>query len=325
VNEPGGARPADTDLDLVIAEIHAEAARLRRMNDGGLDDELDAAFRRHTPPDIDTASTAEAFAQLDALTAVSIPVPDSAPRPGRAEWKRTVLRVIGRILGAEVVARLVRMATSEITAFNAAVVRVLRRIEARLSVLESRVGEPTAAVRTATDQAVPPPARVETVDAVTGVLGAPGGRVLHVGCGRGELVRALTEAGVGAYGVDTRRGLHVEALRDGLDVRGDEPAAHLAALPARALGAVVLDGTLDSRSVDEQVAMLDDAVRATARGGRVVVVLSERHGAAAVAADLSGGHPLLPATWHHLLSLRTTVVREVDAGGIALIVGDIGP
>jgi len=325
VNEPDGARAADTDLDLVIAEIHAEAARLRRVSDGGLEAELDAAFRRHTPPDIDTASTADAFAQLDALTAVSIPVPDSAPRPGRAEWKRTVLRVIGKVLGAEAVARLVRMATSEITAFNAAVVRVLRRVDARVGVLESRVGEPTAAVRTAAEQAVPPPARDEAVRAVLGVLGAPGGRVLHAGCARGELVRALTAAGVSAYGVDTRRVLHVEALREGLDVRSDEPAAHLASLPARALGAVVLDGTLDSRSVDEQVAMLDAAVRATAPGGRVVVVLSERHGPAAVAADLSGGHPLLTATWHHLLSLRTTVVHEVDAGGIALIVGDIGP
>lgn len=319
------AHGVDTDLDLVLAEIHAEAARLRSERRDDLEADLDAAFRRHTPPGLDTADTADAFAQLDALTAVSVPVPDSAPRPGRAEWKRTLLRAIGKVLRAEPVARLVRMATSEITAFHAATVRILRRFDVRLTRLEQHAGEASHEVRTAAETAVPDPLSDAVVRAAVAAIGAPGGRVLHAGCARGEIVGALTDAGVGAYGVDARRALHVAGLREGLDLRGDDPAAHLAALPARSVGAVVLDGTLDHRPVAEQVAMLHDAVGAVAPGGRVVVLLSERTGPAAVAADLAGGRALLPATWQHLLSLQTNPVHSSETEGVVIIVGDVGP
>jgi len=323
VTERGGATGAD--LDLVLAEIHAEADRLRASHHGTLDAELDASFQRHVPPDLDGADSAQAFAQLDALTAVSIPAPDTAPRPGRAEWKRTLLRAVSMVVRAEPVTRLIRMATSEITAFNAAIVRTLRGIDGRVTALEARVGVPTTALRAAADLAVPPPASAELVATVVAAVEVPDGRVLHAGCARGELVRALTDVGIGAYGVDRRRSLHVEALRDGLDVRGDDPAAHLAALPDASVGAIVLDGTLDTRPVDEQLSMLDDARRATVSGGRLIVVLSERTGPAAVAADLSGGRALLPATWHHLMSLRTSSVRSLDVAGVHVIVGNIEP
>lgn len=317
------ADPGRVDLDLVMAEIHAEADRLRREQGTAADAALDEAFRRHTPPGLDTADSTEAFAQLDALTAVSIPVPDASPRPGRAEWKRTILRAIGRVLRSNPVARLLRMATSEITAFNAAVVRFLRRIDLRVATLETRTGEPSASVQLAAGQVDARPPTEGLVTLVIDAIGAPAGRVLHAGCGRGEIVASLGATGIGAYGVDARRALHVDALRDGLDVRGEHPGAHLSALPAESLGAVILDGTVDRLGVNEQVALLDDAVRATAAGGRVVVVLSERTGPSAVAADLTGGHPLLPATWHHLLSLRTSVVREREADGVTVLVGDV--
>jgi 2-polyprenyl-3-methyl-5-hydroxy-6-metoxy-1,4-benzoquinol methylase len=325
VTQPEGTHSADTDLDLVLAEIHAEAARLRAERRGGIEPELDAAFRRHTPPDLDAADSTEVFAQLDALAAVSIPVPDSAPRPGRPEWKRTVLRAIGKVLRAEPVARLIRMATSEITAFNAASVRVLRRFDTRLARLEVQAVGASPAVNAAAEQAMPAPLADAVVAAAVAAIGAPGGRVLHAGCARGELVRSLTDAGVSAYGVDTRRALHVGGLRDGLDLRGDDPAAHLAALPPHSLGAVVLDGTLDHRPVAEQVAMLEDAAGAVAPGGRIVVVLSERSGPGAVAADLAGGRALLPATWEHLLALRTSPVHTSETEGVVVIVGDVGP
>lgn len=318
------ADPGRVDLDLVLAEIHAEAARLRSEEGGSLEETLDQAFRRHTPGDLDSADTGEAFARLDALTAVSIPVPDAAPRPGRAEWKRSILRGIGAVLRSNPVARLLRMATSEITAFNAAVVRLLRRIDTRVANLEARSGQPSTAVRLAADQATVPSPSPTLVAAVVGALGAPAGRVLHAGCGRGEIVAALGDAGIGAYGVDPRRALHVDALRAGLDVRGEDPRAHLAALPSGILGAVILDGSVDRLGVNEQVALLDDAVRATAPGGRIIVVLSERTGPSAVAADLAGGHRLLPATWHHLLSLRSTVVHDIDADGVTVLIGDLG-
>lgn len=317
------ADPGRVDLDLVMAEIHAEAERLRREQGTDADAALDEAFRRHTPPGLDSADSTEAFAQLDALTAVSIPVPDASPRPGRAEWKRAVLRAIGRVLRSNPVARLLRMATSEITAFNAAVVRFLRRIDHRVVALETRTGQPSASVRMAVSQVDPRPPSEELVIAVIDAIGAPAGRVLHAGCGRGEIVDALGAAGIGAYGVDRRRALHVDALRGGLDVRGDDPMAHLSSLPTDALGATVLDGMVDRLGINEQVAMLDDAVRATAAGGRVLVVLSERTGPSAVAADLAGGHPLLADTWHHLLSLRTSDVRARDAEGVTVLVGDV--
>src|SRR5690606_26444930 len=142
----------------------------------------------------------------------------------------TILRVVGRVLRAGPVARIVRLATSEIAAFNTLVVRFLHRVDERLVRLDTTVRPPPDAVSAEVAHIEVRPLRSTTTAGLVELLGATGGRVLHAGCGHGELVAALTAAGRPAYGVDPRRALHVAGLRDGLDLRGDEPATHLASL-----------------------------------------------------------------------------------------------
>jgi O-antigen chain-terminating methyltransferase len=64
-------------------------------------------------------------------------------------------------------------------------------------------------------------------------------RVVDLGCGRGELVALLNEAGVSAYGVEIDADF-VELLREkGVEVVAEDAVAHLAGLEAGAVDGVV--------------------------------------------------------------------------------------
>lgn len=309
--------PPEVDLDLVLAEVHAEAAALRARSPyrRDLERELDAAFRRHTPADIAEASPADALTQLDAAAAVAVPDLDTAPRPGRAEWKRFVLRVAGRVLRSGPVARVLRLATSEIVAFNAAVVRFLRNVDLRLRRVEAAVGELSPALRAEVAHLEPTPTSPSVLAAVRDLLADVPGRVVHLGCGRGELVRHLDDADTSCYGVDPRRALQVDALRDGLDIRPEDVLEHVRQLPDGSVGAVVIGALVDRTPVADQLELVEEACRVVVPGGPVVVALTDRQGPGAAAVDLLGGRPLSPSTWVHLLERRTgttAVVREVD-------------
>jgi hypothetical protein len=143
-------------------------------------------------------------------------------------------------------------------------------------------------------------------------------------CGRGELVQALAATGSVASGVEPRRGLVGDALRDGLDVVVAAADAHLVAQVPGTLGAIVLVGVVDREPVGAQLALADHAVAALAPGGRLVVVVTHRDvwesAARAVEADLAPGHPLHPATWEAVLGHLGLVDVTTTACGDASVV-----
>ena len=66
------------------------------------------------------------------------------------------------------------------------------------------------------------------------------GPVLDIGCGRGEFLMLLSKLGVEARGIEVDPKLVEEAREAGLDVSLDDAVTHLAALPDRSLGGIVL-------------------------------------------------------------------------------------
>ncbi len=99
--------------------------------------------------------------------------------------------------------------------------------------------------------------------------GAPG-RVLDAGCGRGEFLELLREAGIPAYGVDLDAGMAARSREKGLDVTAGDLLGHLAALPDGSLGGVFAAQVIEHMSTDELVCFVRLAYSKLAPGGRFV-------------------------------------------------------
>jgi hypothetical protein len=314
---------ADPELDLVLVEVHAEADRLRREDPelAAYEREVTATFDRMVP---NTHADVEAsLSELEGLVPAHLLPPDTSPRPGRSQAKQLAVEVAARVIGNRFVERLMRIATYRITVFNGAVVSFLRSLADRIDRLEDTVGVLSPVVTAELERLPYDAPSDELVAWLTDRLGEATGPVAHLGCGAGELVRTLAGPGRSCYGVDARRGLHVDGLRDALDLRGADPLEHLRSLPSDSLGSVVLDGFVDRLGLISQIEVADRAVRSVADGGTVAVVLADRNKGSAVLDDLGAGRPLSPATWAFLLSHRLGADPEVISGpdGTNLVIG----
>ncbi len=97
------------------------------------------------------------------------------------------------------------------------------------------------------------------------------GPVLDIGCGRGEWLELLTEAGIDAYGVDLNE-LFVAACEDrGLDARCAEALKHLVSVPEGSLAAVTAFQVAEHLSIDSLVELLDLSLRALQHGGLLIL------------------------------------------------------
>jgi SAM-dependent methyltransferase len=94
--------------------------------------------------------------------------------------------------------------------------------------------------------------------------------VLDVGCGRGELLSLLREAGVEARGVDSDEGMVTRARRLGLDVEHDDGIAYLDRLEPASLGAVTAIHVVEHLPY-EQLERLFAAARTALRPGGLLV------------------------------------------------------
>ena len=94
--------------------------------------------------------------------------------------------------------------------------------------------------------------------------------VLDVGCGRGELLSLLREAGIEARGVDTDEGMVTRARRLGLDVEHDDGIAYLDRVEPASLGAVTAIHVVEHLPYD-QLDRLFAAARTALRPGGLLV------------------------------------------------------
>jgi len=96
------------------------------------------------------------------------------------------------------------------------------------------------------------------------------GPVLDVGCGRGELLAALTAEGVPCEGVDLDPNMVAHATERGLEVSHGDALAHLRAQPESSLGAIVAIHVLEHLPLDALLELLELSLSRLEPGGLLV-------------------------------------------------------
>ena len=284
----------------LLAEIESDARLLRREGviTPAFERQLDVLFDRVAPPatsdDLD-----QVVASAEDLAFVNADVVVASEKAGGGPVKHAVRRLSYWY---------VNYVTDQVQAFAVVASRGLRllgrrveRLEGAVPILDARV----AAELERTPRAVDGSPWFEAI--VAAAAGAPG-RVVHAECDDGRLVQALAEAGLDAYGVEPRLTAADAASESGVEVRDGDALAHLRLVPDGVLGGVVLSGCVDRYPLPWLLALLDEATRALAPGGRAAILGATPEtwgtGPSRVAADLAPGRPLHATTWEHLLQAR---------------------
>lgn len=101
--------------------------------------------------------------------------------------------------------------------------------------------------------------------------------VLDVGCGRGELLQLLGEAGIEARGIDIDSGMVERARAKGLQVEEADAVSCLDGLPGGALGAVVAVQVIEHLSYEYLGRLFELSRRALSPGGLLVAETINPH------------------------------------------------
>jgi 2-polyprenyl-3-methyl-5-hydroxy-6-metoxy-1,4-benzoquinol methylase len=121
--------------------------------------------------------------------------------------------------------------------------------------------------------------------------------VLDCGCGRGELLELLRDAGITAAGVDFDAEMLAEAQRRDLDVRVGDAVETLRDATPGAYGAVTAMQVIEHLPEPVLMAFFQAARRALSDGGRLIVETVNPHSVVALKAfwlDPTHQHPLFP-------------------------------
>ena len=125
------------------------------------------------------------------------------------------------------------------------------------------------------------------------------GPVLDVGCGRGELVGLLREAGVDARGIDADADMVAFARGEGLDVEQADAVAYLEGLADESLGAVFMAQVVEHLPPVTLVRVLELATARLRPGGVLIAETINPLSPLALRnyfADLTHAQPLVPET-----------------------------
>lgn len=136
--------------------------------------------------------------------------------------------------------------------------------------------------------------------------------VLDLGCGRGELLLLLREAGIAATGVDADPALVQAARRRGLEVSEGDALDALRALPAGSLGAVTAIHLLEHLGADALLRLLGEVRRVLRPGGILLAECPNPH-----TLRVGGGEFWIDPTHHRPLPPETLRLLAT-ASGLAL-------
>ncbi|HET9730496.1 MAG TPA: methionine biosynthesis protein MetW [Acidimicrobiia bacterium] len=287
-----------TDLDLaqLRAEIAAEVRARRASGEysPGLERRLDALFTRFSPPETHDDFDAS-IERAEDLVVIDPEIPVASQRTSFGIVKRVLARLLSWY-HAWLTHQIASLATAMLNA-----VRVLGR---RVERLEHAIDvDATGRGVLGRLPAVRDDARWG--DTVVRALEGRAGRVAVIECGDGALVKRLTDKGVDAYGVEPRTTAADEARATGVEVRSDEPGAHLRGVAKHALAGVVLRGFVERTGAGELFNVVEQSITAIDPGGTLIVCSVSPDawgtGATAAEADLASGRPLHAATWEQVL------------------------
>jgi SAM-dependent methyltransferase len=137
--------------------------------------------------------------------------------------------------------------------------------------------------------------------------------VLDIGCGRGEFLSLLREAGVEARGIDVDAEMVTHCREEGLEVEQADALSHLASLEDDSLGGIFCAHVLEHLSPPALFRLLELAVAKLRSGGVFAAETPNPLSLVALAnftADLSHDRPLHPATLSFLA--RQAGFRNVE-------------
>jgi len=95
--------------------------------------------------------------------------------------------------------------------------------------------------------------------------------VLDIGCGRGELLSALRDAGVSARGIDANSAMVDVARGRGLDACQADALAYVSALPDGSLGGIAATQVIEHLEPSYLMRLLDQAARTLRPGAPIVL------------------------------------------------------
>jgi SAM-dependent methyltransferase len=125
------------------------------------------------------------------------------------------------------------------------------------------------------------------------------GPVLDVGCGRGELLGLLRDAGIEARGIDADGDMVAYARGDGLDVEQADALAHLEALPDATLGGIFAGQVVEHLPPAVLFRFLELTAQKLRPGGLLIAETINPLSPLALRsyfADLTHAQPLVPET-----------------------------
>lgn len=286
-------------------EIEAEAAALRRdrpdiarlEREAGRQWEAIAQLGGDGEPSRRLLRLAERLAYVDADVALGA-------RAGVRQVKGAVRRLVHWYL---------RHLADQLNGWHDVVVRWMNRTDDRVRAAEEALGLAPLTVPGADGEAGPgrleladligpaPDLPEAAADEVAAALASTGGPVAVLGCAEGAVPAALGRVGVSAYGVDRDPERILAGVRDGLDLRGEDPLTHLRALDGGVLAGAVLMGFVEDLAVGAAAAAAAAVSGAVRLDGAVAVVAADPAARDPVQRDLRSGRGLAPATWAHLL------------------------
>src|SRR5438094_2961481 len=123
--------------------------------------------------------------------------------------------------------------------------------------------------------------------------------VLDAGCGRGELLSLLREAGVEARGIDADSDMVAFARGEGLEVEQADLVEHLGGLDDRSLGGIFMGQVVEHLPAGVLVRVLELASRKLRGGGLLIAETINPLSPLALRsyfADLTHAQPLVPET-----------------------------
>lgn len=146
------------------------------------------------------------------------------------------------------------------------------------------------------------------------------GRVLDLGCGAGDFLALLREAGVDAYGVDADPDLVARCQEKGLTVSREDPLAHLSRLASGTLGGVCAAGIVEHLEPSAVVRLFQLTAEALGDGGTLVVETLNPQSVATLTnvayAGLMPARPIHPQVLTYLAEgagFRDIEVRDLQA------------
>ena len=95
--------------------------------------------------------------------------------------------------------------------------------------------------------------------------------IVDVGCGRGEWLEVLKEAGLAARGIDINRLAIQECLQLGLEVTEADAITYLKSLPDRSVNCITAFHVVEHLSLETLVKFIDECLRTLKSGGLLIM------------------------------------------------------